>query len=157
MEHARPEAYTRENDSYFEDLKKVDEDTYGRTTKDLEAKLEQFKSCFVDDITFKNYKENAMAALKLFAPIYLMGKNGQDDDAKADTEAANVALEKQTDWQMRFTKKMKELNAQKETIGNRPAWLKLVAQARHRGMKYEAWLQIKDDDGNMNNLPAHLR
>lgn len=157
MEHAVPEAYSGENDTYFADLAKVDEDTYGRTTKDLEAKLAQFKGCFEDDITFKPYKENVMQALKLFAPIALFGKNGQDDNTKADTDDANAAREKQLDWSMRFNKKLKELNAQKEAIGDRQAWLKIVAQARHRGMRYEAWMQIRDADNNMANLPAHLR
>ena len=157
MEFGRPEAYTKENDTYFADLKKVDEDTYGRTTKDLEAKLEQFKACFVDDITFKNYKENPMSALKLFAPIALFGKNGQDDNLKADTDSASAATEKQTEWSMKFNKKMKEIIAHKQEFGGREPYLKLVAQARHRGMRLEAWLQIKDHDNNMANLPAHLR
>jgi|EP01033_Poteriospumella_lacustris_P006386 hypothetical protein len=157
MEHARPRAYDGENDTYYSDLAKVDEDTFGRTTKDLEAKLEQFKGCFVDDVTFKPYKESPMKALSLFLPIKFLGKNGQDDDPAADRAKIEECTAKQTEWQMKFNKKMKELNEQKLQAGSREQWLKYVAQARHRGMKYDAWMQIKDADGNYNNLPAHLK
>jgi hypothetical protein len=43
------------------------------------------------------------------------------------------------------------------TAGGREPWLKLCKQARHRNLKFEVWLEIKDQDNNIANLPAHLR
>lgn len=150
-------AYDRDGNNYYGGLATVDEDTFGKTTKDLQDKLAKFKGCFVDDVTFKPYKENPMAAAKLFLPIAVMGKNGQDDNPSADDELMNAAKDTQTQWQMKFNKKMKELNAQKESVGGRDPWLKLNAQARHRHITFDSWMAIKDHDNNMETIPAHLR
>jgi hypothetical protein len=157
MEHARKNAYDGEHDTYYSDLAKVDEDTFGRTTKDLMAKLDQFKACFDDEITFKDYKANVIMGLKLFVPIRLFGKNAQDDDLNADKELVNSYTNNQNEWQMKFNKKMKELNKQKEVAGSREAWIKLCAQAKWRNLKFDEWMAIKDQDDNIANLPANLR
>jgi len=147
MEFGKPKAYDGENDTYFGDFTKVDEDTFGRTQKDLEKRLDTFTKMFEDDLIFKDQKENMMMGLKLMVPIKFFGKNAQEDNKAKDAEDAKACIDKQTDFQMRFGKKCKELNVQKESVGGRPAWLKLKEQARSRSVTFETWMKIKDDDG----------
>jgi len=156
FEKGYPNAFDGEHDTYYNDLRKVDEDTYGRTTKDLNAKLDQFKACFVNDITMRDLRSNPVFALSTFAPIVL-GRNGQDSGLAEDASSINSAKERFLEWTMKFNKKMKELNAQKETAGSREAWLKLCAQASYRNLRFDEWMKIKDEDDNIANLPAHLR
>jgi hypothetical protein len=47
--------------------------------------------------------------------------------------------------------------AQKVVAGSREAWLKLCKQAKHRNLKFDEWMAIKDQDNNIADLPAHLR
>lgn len=108
MEFGKPRAYDGENDTFFHDFITVDEDTFGRQQKDLDAKLETFKGVFEDDVVFKDIKANPMAALKLLAPIKFFGKNAQEDNLKKDQEDIEAALNKQTEWQMKFDKKNKQ-------------------------------------------------
>lgn len=155
MEKGYPNAFTGENDTYYEDLRKVDEDTFGRTTKDLAAKFDQFKTCFVNDVTLKDCRMPIIAA-KVFIPI-MLGRPGQDAHLAEDAETKKACTDKFTEWQMKFNKKMKELNAQKETAGSRANWIKLCAQAKWRNLRFDEWMKIKDADDNMASLPAHLR
>ena len=66
-------------------------------------------------------------------------------------------MDHQTEWQMKFDKKNKELIAEKGIAGSRDAWLKLCKQAKHRNLKFGEWMKIKDQDNNIADLPAHLR
>ena len=49
------------------------------------------------------------------------------------------------------------LQVQKATAGSRELWLKLCKQAKHRNLKFEEWMEVKDKDNNMDSIPAHLR
>ena len=58
---------------------------------------------------------------------------------------------------MRFNKKMKELNVQKESVGSRALWLKYLAQARNKSVTFETWMTLRKDDGFEATIPVHLR
>jgi hypothetical protein len=110
MEFGKPRAYDGEHDTYYHDFITVQEDVFGRQQKDLDAKLETFKGMFVDDLIFKDIKANVVQAIMLLGPIKYLGKNAQEDNMKQDKDDIQMALDKQTEWQMKFDKKMKELN-----------------------------------------------
>jgi len=157
FEFGFPKCYDRDDNHYYEDFLTVNEDVHGRTSKDLEKKFAQFKAMFDDDVVFKTYKEEPMAALKLFVPIKLFGKNAQEDDTRADQQKAAELNERHTKYQMRFNKCAKDLVAEKEIAGGRDKWLALVAQARAKSVTFETWMKIKDDPSNVVNQALLMR
>lgn len=157
FEFAKPNAFVGENDTYYDDFRKVEEDVFGKTSADLAKHFEEFKKIFDDDVTFKDIKANYMLAAKVFIPIKFLGKNAQEDNISADKDTCTELMNKQTEWQMKFDKKMKELIEEKKIAGSRAAWQKLCAQAKWRNLKFAAWMEIKDKDNNMDSLPANLR
>jgi hypothetical protein len=157
MEFGKPRAYDGEHDTYFHDFITIQEDVFGKQQKDMDAKLTQFKECFADDLVFKDHKALPMMGLKLFVPIKFFGSNGQEDNLKQDKEDAQSASDKQTEWQMKFDKKMKELIVQKGVAGSRTEWFKLCKQGKHRNLRFDEWMAVKDIDNNMESIPAHLR
>eukprot|EP01034_Spumella_vulgaris_P031363 gene31363-38740_t len=157
FEFGQPRCYDKDGGNYYGEFIEVKEDVYGRTSKDLEKKLLQFRAMFDDDVVFKPYKENGMAGLKLLIPIKFFGKNAQEDNKGLDQETAARLNEEQTKFQMRFNKKAKELVAEKEIAGGREQWLELVAQARNKSVTFETWMKIKDDPSNVVNQVLAMR
>jgi hypothetical protein len=108
MEFGKKRAYDGDNDTYYHDFITVQEDVFGKQQKDIDAKFEQFKACFEDEVTFKDIKSNVMQAAMLLLPIKFFGKNAQEDNLCKDAEDVKMATDKQTEWQMKFDKKKKE-------------------------------------------------
>lgn len=128
MEFGKPRAYDGEHDTYFHDFITVEEDTFGRQQKDLDAKLETFKGIFSDDLVFRDMKANPVMALFVLGPIKFLGKNAQEDNLAKDKEDIEEAMNKQTEWQMKFDKKKKELMVR--------AWLLLISFSGVKKLDY---------------------
>lgn len=109
MEFGKPRAYDGEHDTYYHDFITVQEDEFGRQQKDLDEKLAIFKAIFDDKLIFKDMKANPIFGLKVMVPIKFFNMNAQEDNLKKDKEDAEEASQQQLEWQMKFTKKLKEL------------------------------------------------
>jgi hypothetical protein len=157
FEFGTPKCYDKDGNDHFGQFIEVQEEVFGKASKDLEKKLIIFRAMFDDDVVFKPFKENSMAGLKLLLPIKFFGKNAQEDNKGLDQETAARLNEEQTKYQMKFNKRAKDLVAEKESVGGREQWLEFVAQARNKSVTFETWMKIKDDKSNPVNQALVMR